>query len=137
MPHLIAEYSQNLADSIPIDMLLRELHKTAEASGIFQPATIRTRGIPCAAYVVGEGTPEDAFVHLEARIRPGRTEETQWRLAGSLMGTLKAAVATAQDDGLRVGLTVEITLIPPVRVLYSTLNPDGSIMELNAPTATG
>jgi len=133
MPHLIMEYSENLTSSLNIQALLRALHSTAEASGLFQAATIRTRGVPCVNYVVGEGTEHDAFIHLEARIRPGRTDELQWKLVQSLMSTLRDAVAEAQSSGLRIGLTVEATLISPIRVLYSTLDPSGYIMELNGP----
>jgi len=136
MPHLIMEYSENLTSSLNVQTLLRALHSTAQASGLFQPATIRTRGIPCANYVVGEGTEQDAFIHLEARIRPGRTEELQWKLVRSLMSTLRDAVSEAQGSGIRIGLTVEATLIPTIRVLYSTLDPSGYIMKLDGPPAS-
>lgn len=135
MPHLIVEYSDNLEPRMEVHTLLRRLHDAAEATGIFQPATIRTRARPCAHYVVGTGTGDDAFVHLEARIRPGRPETVQWSLAESLMAVLKDTFATElEGNGVRVGLTVEVTLIPPVRVLYSTLDPDGSIMSIGRPT---
>lgn len=136
MPHLIVEYSDNLEKWMEIDALLRRLHQAADDTGIFLPATIRTRARPCANYVVGTGTDQDAFMHLQVQIRPGRPEAVQWHLAETLMEVLKAALASAlEGDEIRIGLTIEVTLIPPVRVLYSTLDPGGTIMSIGRPSS--
>lgn len=136
MPHLIVEYSDNLEKWMNIDTLLGQLHQAADGTGIFQPATIRTRARVCRHYVVGTGTAQDAFMHLQVQIRPGRSDAVQWHLAESLMNVVKAALAEAlASNEIRVGLTLEVTFIPPVRVLYSTLDPGGTIMSLGAPAA--
>jgi 5-carboxymethyl-2-hydroxymuconate isomerase len=131
MPHLILEYSDNLTSRMDVRAVLKTLHSTAQSSGLFPPASIRSRAMPCADFVVGEGTPRDAFMHLDVRIRPGRAEDLLWELARALMAVLKTAVSAAQGDGLRIGMTVEIATIAPVRVLYSTLR--GEATEISAP----
>ncbi|MBN9009646.1 MAG: hypothetical protein J0H63_05730, partial [Rhizobiales bacterium] len=41
MPHVTAEYSQNLADNVDIRQLIQELHETMIGTGLFEVATIK------------------------------------------------------------------------------------------------
>ena len=43
MPHVITEYSENLDGVVDIPRLVKELHETAIASGLFQVGGIRSR----------------------------------------------------------------------------------------------
>lgn len=120
MPHLVVEYSANLEPDLDARALLEALHQSADASGIFQPATIRSRTIRHETFIVGEGRPKDAFVHVSVRIRSGRDETTQWSLTNRLLAVSQEQLATAYLTH-RIGLTVEIDIINPVRSLHSTL----------------
>lgn len=75
MPHFIMEYSANLDDELDIPKLFKQLNETAIATGVFPLGGIRTRAIRCEHYRVGEGDPENSFVHLTAKVGSGRTEQ--------------------------------------------------------------
>jgi 5-carboxymethyl-2-hydroxymuconate isomerase len=70
MPHFVLEYSANLELDIP--ELFRKLRSTALETGIFPLGGIRFRAIRCDDYLVADGDPENAFVHLTLKLGHGR-----------------------------------------------------------------
>jgi 5-carboxymethyl-2-hydroxymuconate isomerase len=112
MPHVIVEYSANIEADIPPQRLVEELHQAAIASGIAEPVAVRTRLMRREHYRVGDGAPENAFVHIDIRARKGRTLEQK-----------KAAVQALYDQANKtlepvfkarpLALTVEIHEIDP------------------------
>ncbi|MBN8994253.1 MAG: 5-carboxymethyl-2-hydroxymuconate isomerase [Rhizobiales bacterium] len=109
MPHVTAEYSQNLADNVDIRQLIQELHETMIGTGLFEVATIRTRAEPRAIYIVADGRPENVFLQVIARIRPGRSVEDRKRVGEALLTTCKRALAALP----RVAIGVEIHELDP------------------------
>lgn len=107
MPHLIVEYSTNLDQRISIRDLLKCVHEAALASGVFKIGGIRTRAEPRDLYIVADGDPDNAFIHIEGRIGKGRDAETRRRLAETLLAVLRDQTKNVlETSGL--GLTVEI-----------------------------
>jgi len=72
MPHFILEYSRNLEPELDVEGLFRRLRTTALETGIFPPGGIRFRAYPCDLYLVADGSPENAFVHLTLKLGHGR-----------------------------------------------------------------
>lgn len=107
MPHLIVEYSTNLEKRISIRDLLKRVHEAALASGVFKIGGIRTRAEPRDLYIVADGDPDNAFIHVEGRIGKGRDAETRKRLAETLLGVLRDHT-TSVFETTGLGLTVEI-----------------------------
>ena len=77
MPHVIVEYSANIEAEITPQRLVEEIHAAAITSGIAEPVAVRTRLMRREVYRVGDGAPENAFVHIDIRARKGRTLEQQ------------------------------------------------------------
>lgn len=112
MPHVIVEYSANIEAEVPPQRLVEELHQAAIASGIAEPVAVRTRLMRREHYRVGDGSPQNAFVHIDIRARKGRTLEQK-----------KAAVQALYDQANKtlepsfrarpLALTVEIHEIDP------------------------
>jgi 5-carboxymethyl-2-hydroxymuconate isomerase len=112
MPHVIVEYSANIEAEISPQDLVDEIHRAAIASGIAEPVAVRTRLMRREHYRVGDGAPENAFVHIDIRARKGRTLEQR-----------KAAVQALYDQANKtlepvfrarpLALTVEIHEIDP------------------------
>ena len=112
MPHVIVEYSTNIEAEVPPQRLVEEIHQAAIASGIAEPLAIRTRLKPREHFRVGDGSPENAFVHIDIRARKGRSLEQK-----------KHAVQTIYDQANKtlepvfksrpLALTVEIHEIDP------------------------
>ena len=75
MPHVIVEYSANIEIDIAPQRLVQDIHAAAIAAGIAEPVAVRTRLMRRDVYCVGDGAPENAFVHIDVRGRKGRTLE--------------------------------------------------------------
>jgi len=92
--------------------LVKEIHGAAINSGIAEPVAVRTRLKRREHYRVGDGSAENAFVHIDIRARKGRTLEQK-----------KHAVQTIYDQANKtlepvfrarpLALTVEIHEIDP------------------------
>jgi 5-carboxymethyl-2-hydroxymuconate isomerase len=112
MPHVIVEYSANIEAEVLPEDLLDDIHRAALASGIAEPVAVRTRLKRREHYRVGDGAPENAFVHIDIRARKGRPLEQK-----------KHAVQTIYDQANKtlepvfrarpLALTVEIHEIDP------------------------
>jgi 5-carboxymethyl-2-hydroxymuconate isomerase len=112
MPHVIVEYSANIEAEVLPEDLLDDIHRAALASGIAEPVAVRTRLKRREHYRVGDGSPENAFVHIDIRARKGRPLEQK-----------KHAVQTIYDQANKtlepvfrarpLALTVEIHEIDP------------------------
>ena len=72
MPHFILEYSSNLAGELDLPSLFRALHATAVETGVFPLGGIRFRAVRCDDYLIADGNPENAFVHLTLKMGHGR-----------------------------------------------------------------
>jgi len=126
MPHVIVEYSANIEGEISPQRLVEELHQAAIASGIAEPVAVRTRLMRREHFRVGDGSPENAFVHIDIRARKGRTLEQK-----------KAAVQALYDQANKtldavfrarpLALTVEIHEIDPeTRLLRNGMRERGA-----------
>ena len=93
MPHVIVEYSANIEAEISPQRLVEEIHGAAITSGIAEPVAIRTRLMRREDFRVGDGAPENAFVHIDIRARKGRTLEQK-----------KAMVQETEKPGVSVQL---------------------------------
>ena len=112
MPHVIVEYSANIEAEVSPQRLVEEIHAAAIASGVAEPVAIRTRLKRREHFRVGDGSAENAFVHIDIRGRKGRPLEQK-----------KAMVQTIYDQANKtldvvfkarpLALTVEIHEIDP------------------------
>lgn len=107
MPHLIVEYSANIEEALKLPELLTRLRDCAVASGVFPLGGIRLRGARRDHYLIADGDPANAFVHLTARIGQGRTLEVRQSIAQALFDVLCSHLAELYAErGL--GISVEI-----------------------------
>jgi 5-carboxymethyl-2-hydroxymuconate isomerase len=112
MPHLIIEYSANVADHVDIDRLVDALHDAALASGVAALDALRTRAVQHDHYAVADRHPDNAFVAVTARLGGGRSRDDQQRVIDTLIDALDDAVGAA---GRTMMLSVEYQEIDPTR----------------------
>jgi 5-carboxymethyl-2-hydroxymuconate isomerase len=112
MPHLIIEYSANVADHVDIDRLVDALHDAALASGVADLDALRTRAVRRDRYAVADRHPDNAFVAVTARLGAGRSHDDQQRFLDALMSALDDSVGAA---GRTMMLSVEYQEIDPSR----------------------
>ena len=74
MPHLIYEYTDNLAAEADIPGLLQKSNQVLISQGKVIPiGGVRSRAICLTDYCVADGTVDDAFVHAALKLGTGRT----------------------------------------------------------------
>lgn len=113
MPHLIVEYSANLEDELRLDALMCRLRDCAADTGVFPLPGIRVRAARRDRFVIADGDPDHAFVHLAVRIGHGRPPEVRQEVAQRLFEVLCDHLQeTASRRGL--GLSLEVQEIDPV-----------------------
>ncbi len=87
MPHLTLEYSDNI--EVHVQPLLARLHEEVVATGAINLKGIKSRAIKHTQYLVADGDPDYAFVHVGLLIREGRPIEVQKEATQRVMKVLK------------------------------------------------
>lgn len=112
MPHIIAEYSANLEESLDIQALVDDLHRAAVGAQVAELVGIRTRAVRCAHFRVADGNAANGFVHITARLRQGRALEQRKALGQALFAAADRRLATVYPHH-PVAMTVEVHEIDP------------------------
>ena len=107
MPHLIVEYSQNLA-GFPEAQALTELNQAVTSSPeVLDEADLKSRFVRCApTFQIGTVLAGRAFVHAQLRLLSGRSPEAKQDLAARVAEVLRRL--TPRPAGVMVQLSVEI-----------------------------
>lgn len=113
MPHLVIEYSANLEAALDMSQLVTAMHAAALETGVFPLGGIRARAARRELYVIADGHPDNAFIHVQARIGAGRTPDVRLKAAEHIFARLKAETAT-EFTRRPLGLSLEIVEIDPV-----------------------
>lgn len=108
MPHLTLHYT----DSLPIDAdaLLARLNQALIASGHFEEASIKSRAIALRYFRVGDSTPDErAFIHVDLKIMPGRSEAVRAEVSEAL---LRVLIGQSIGPHPELQLCVEVNELP-------------------------
>ncbi len=106
MPHLIVEYSRNLAD-FPEAQALTELNQAVASSPeILDEADLKSRFVLADSFEIGTAPANRAFVHAQLRLLSGRSPEAKRDLSERVAGVLRRL--SPRPDGVLVQLSVEI-----------------------------
>lgn len=109
MPHLIVEYTANLAAEGDIAGLLRKANQTLIAQGSVIPVGgVRSRAICLTEYCIADGTHDDAFVHATLKLGAGRDAETRQRIGDALFAMFREHFAVLYA---RRGLALSMEIV--------------------------
>jgi len=87
MPHLIIEVAQDAATPAQLPPLVDVVHTAAQSSGLFETGHIKTRAILVACYRTG--TDDRPFIHVQLRIKPGRSGDQKKALAAAVLAAIR------------------------------------------------
>jgi 5-carboxymethyl-2-hydroxymuconate isomerase len=104
MPHLHLEYSSNLPDRVASRDLMRAFHAVLADHGV-SVGNCKSRAEERRVFLVGDGSPEESFVHLDVRLLEGRTPETKRSIGDALLAILVDAYQQARPNPQ---ITVEV-----------------------------
>ena len=127
MPQISLEFSANLPGEIASEELLLVLHRILRDVGGVRIGNCKSRVVPAARFLVGEGEAGGAFVHLDVRFLEGRSPEVERALGEALLQALREAYEGC-GEGLQI--TVEIGDIPRAHYFKhppGTLTPVGEV----------
>lgn len=106
MPHIWVEYSANIEKEINVPQLLEAVQDALIDDGsIFPFAGARTRGVRVDNYLVVDGHPDNAFVHVLLRVASGRSEADRKAAGERVFAKVKdnlAALMASRPLGLSV-----------------------------------
>jgi 5-carboxymethyl-2-hydroxymuconate isomerase len=107
MPHLTLEYSANLDPPAEFAPLFLRLHGLLARTGGIRRENCKSRAYACRDFLVGEGRPSDAFVHLDIRFLEGRSDEVKQAIGAAALDMLVDAFSDAAARGV-LQATVEV-----------------------------
>lgn len=113
MAHIVIEYSGGLRDRLDLPAFLAAVHQAAVATGVFPIGGIRTRAYEAEHYVIADGHPENAFVHLSLKVGHGRDLETRKRACETIFNAACRHLAPL-FEALPLGISLEMQEIEPV-----------------------
>ena len=93
MPHIVMDYSPNLAPRLDIPGLCLVLRDAAAATGILPLAGIRVRATQCTHVVIADGNPDHAFLDISLRLRAGRAEADKRRATAEIFAAAEGFCA--------------------------------------------
>ena len=100
MPHLIIEYSEDVADSVAIRDIVEAAHDGAMSSELFSEYDIKTRAIAYRDHRTG--ATQDSFVHVTVRLLDGRSDEQKAMLSESVLGRIEPLLPAVVSVGVEI-----------------------------------
>ncbi len=82
MPHIVAEYSNNIENDITNCGVLGLIHKAIADIGLFSPEAVKSRSIAYDSYILPEG--DISFLHITISILSGRSVEQRDEISKSI-----------------------------------------------------
>ena len=90
MPHIIVEYTDNLAPDGDIRGLLEKLAaKMIDSGGVFPVGGVRVRAQRLSEYVIADDKGDYAFVNVTAKIGAGRDPSFKQKFFGEMFEIVK------------------------------------------------
>lgn len=107
MPQLRLEYSSNITQPVLFEQLFSRLHEAVARTADVSVDACKSRATSQGTFRVGEGRPEQAFVHLEVGLLAGRSPEQHREVAAACLEVLADAYAPSLR-ALDLQITVEL-----------------------------
>jgi 5-carboxymethyl-2-hydroxymuconate isomerase len=113
MPHAIIEYSANLEGQLDFPRFLTALRDSALATGVFPIGGVRVRAYRADHYVIADGRPDNAFVHIMLRVGHGRDLDTRKRACEAIFATACEQLADLYNR-IPLGISLEMQEVDQV-----------------------
>ena len=107
MPHLWLEFSNNVTQPVIFDELFSRLHQAVARTAGVPVEACKSRALRQSVFRVGEGRPDQAFVHLVIGLLAGRQPEAHRAVAKVCLEVLEE-VYDPSLQALDLQITVEV-----------------------------
>lgn len=109
MPHCVVEYSDNIEQQVTPKQLIDTVFDGAVEAGLFERDSIKVRAVSYSSYRVGDV--KQGFVHVNASILSGRTEQQKYQLSQSILDAVKNLNLS--------GVSITVDVIDMLRSVYA------------------
>jgi 5-carboxymethyl-2-hydroxymuconate isomerase len=107
MPHLVLEYSANLLEKATLPALFKKCHTLLADMLPTEVRSCISRAVEYDQYHIGEGQPNKAFIHVNLKVKAGRTFEVLQKTSESLLKAIKEhCMESYQQKSLQISLEV-------------------------------
>jgi 5-carboxymethyl-2-hydroxymuconate isomerase len=113
MAHIVIEYSAGLRDRLGLPALLSAVHQAALETGVFPIGGLRTRAYEAQHYVIADGHPDNAFVHLSLKVGHGRDVDMRKRACETIFEAACRQLAPIYESQ-PLAISLEMQEIDPV-----------------------
>jgi 5-carboxymethyl-2-hydroxymuconate isomerase len=121
MPHLTLNYSDNVSAPDNLGSLFALMHRELRNTTGVRIDNCKSRAVCHRIFLVGDGSAEAAFVHLDVALLEGRSAADRKRVGADLLALLRQAFSS---ESPAPQLTVEIREIQ--RAMYFK-HPQGGL----------
>jgi 5-carboxymethyl-2-hydroxymuconate isomerase len=121
MPQLRLEFSSNILEKSNLTHLFQECHVMLEKMLPTNISTCKSRATECATFYVGDGNPQNAFVHVSLKVLPGREAEILKNVGETMMGLLQKHFAHSLQ-ALKLQITLELMELEKTYFKFASQN---------------
>ena len=107
MPHLLLEYTNNIDFHPGSSTLLHDIHLLLAEELPTDLSSCKSRCIAHDLYYVGDGSKNNAFIHLTIKVLSGRSDEKKRFIAEEILGLLNEYFSEYKNI-LSLQLSVEL-----------------------------
>ena len=113
MPHVVIEYSDNVARNADVRELVDRVHAAVIGAGVAPVAAVRTRAEPRSLYRIADGDSTHMFIAITIRLAAGRDAEHRQRLLDEVTSSARSIVHGLRNIGA-VAFSCELQDIDPL-----------------------
>ncbi len=108
MPQLILEHSSNIFEKDDLFDILNHLNSFLSEKLPTELASCKSRSVEYQTYCIGDGSQNNAFIHINLKVMPGRSLEKLNDVGKSMMDILKQYFCKSAKQ-LNLQITIEIS----------------------------
>lgn len=123
MPHVTLEYSANLPQLSDFRVLFDEIHRVLNSTGGIKLENCKSRARIAEHFHIGDGNPENGFIHLNIEFVAGRTTEVKQAIGRECLALLQHHYQAQLNNALQITVNiVDISLDAYFKYPAGTLN---------------
>jgi len=107
MPHIVLEYSDNLPELAEFRALFDDIHQALFRLGGIRLDNCKSRARAAGQVFIGDGDPDNAFIHLHVEFVEGRSDEVRQAIGRECLELIKRYYHKHLSDKLQITVKVD------------------------------
>jgi len=107
MPHIVLEYSANLSELPDFRALFDDIHQALHRIGAIKIENCKSRAHVAEHCYIGDGNPDNAFIHLDIEFVKGRSAEVKQAIGRECLDLVKRYYHLHLSDALQITVKID------------------------------